>query len=378
MNSSHRLAPLAGWLAAVAVALCLIPAGARADVHDNAHLFTQAAVDAANATTGQFEQKYKKQFVIETFASAPADGRAALEQDKAGFFKSWMSGRAKDLKVNGVYALICMDPKYVEAGAGTETREKGIFTKADLDRLREELQTNLKAQQYDAALAGAVDLVDRTYTANIPGSVAAPSGMTPSNGAQSNGFPTPSMPSNDPGSIGKGSSMGIGALLCVAVGLVIIFSLVRSIFRRNQTGGFGGGGFNAGGGPNYPTGGPNYGPGYGQGGFGGGMGGGGGGGGGGGIGRGFLGGLLGGAVGGYAADKFEHRNDPNPSGGANIGGGDAGSSGGGFGGGGGTFDSGPSDAGSGFGDAASGGDFGGGGGDSGGGGGGGGDSGGGF
>ena len=387
MRQSHSPARLAGAFAlAIALACWLLPTTARAQVHDDAHLFGQQAVADANTVMGRMEQQDKKQFVLETFPAVPDAQKAELQQkgDKT-FFHDWMAGRAKDLKVNGVYALICMDPKYVEVGAGKETKARGIFTQADLDGLRQQLQTNLKAQQNDAALTGAVDLVQRAYTANIPG--ARPLGeaserdttfrneSTPARSNSNGPAGLPSLPGNGGRSTSSGL-FGIGPLICVGIGVLILFGLFRSLFNRGTpTGGFGGGGggMMGSGGANYPTGGPTYG---GNPGFGGnpGMGGSGGSG----FGKGFLGGLLGGAVGGYAADRFEHRNDPGSSAGLG-GGGDGGSSGGSFGGGGGSFDSGPSDAGAGFGDSSSGGDFsggGGGGGDSGGGGGG--DSGGGF
>ncbi len=391
MNRSHPLARLPHWLAVAAVALWLAPVAARGQVHDNAHLFGQSAVDDANTVMGRMEQQDKKQFVVETFPAVPDAQRAALQQQGNGpFFHEWMAARAKDLKVNGVYALICMDPKFIEVGAGRETKQRGIFTQADLDRLREQMQGSLKAQQYDATLSGAVDMVQRAYTANIPGAkplgeaaerdtdfhranapsampAAAPSAMPPAGPSRS----VPGLPGSTTPAHSGGFGLGLGSLICLGVAALILVSLARRVFSGggNRQGGFGGGTM-GGGGPNYPTGGPSYGAGQGPG-YGGPAAGGGGG-----FGKGILGGLLGGAVGGYAADKFDHRNDGGAS--ASTGGG-GGSSGGGFGGGGGVADSGPSDAGAGFGDSSSGGDFGGGGGggDAGGGGGGG-DSGGGF
>ena len=369
---------------AVAVLLAASAPAALADVKDNANLFTAPAVSDANAKLARISSEFHKDLDIETYRDVPADlkGKQA-GMDEHAFFHDWMAARAKARGTNGVFVLICDNPKYVDIGAGTETREKGIFTQQDLDSLREQIDGQLKAGQNDAALSGAVAMVDRTFTANVPGASRSGGGgggtamsSNESNdrrSSSSNNTPAPVIGSAGHGILGK---FGCGTILCLGVGIVIVFALVRRLLgSRGPTGGggFARGGF-GGGGPTYPTGGPAYG----------------GGGyvppttGGGGFGRGLLGGLLGGAVGGYAADKFEHRSDPSASAGGAPAGGD---SGGGFGGsdaggGGGGFDAGPSDAGQGFGGGDSGGGFGGG--DAGGGGGGGdaggggGDSGGGF
>ncbi len=358
MTRPHPLVRLAGPLAfAAALVLWLSPPAARAQVHDNAHLFGAQAVTDADAAIAQMQQKHNKGLVVETFASVPVEQQDAAQKSKPAFFKHWSTERANATRANGVYVMICMDPRYVEVRTGPETLKRGDFVKADADRLSGGLKTDLGANRNDQALSGAVDTVERAYTANIgAGAPAAPS-------AAGGGVPTPS-PTNYPavptGSASRSGGFSLGGLICVGVGLLILFAIVKSALgrRNNSGGGFGGGGGGGfsggtggfgGGAGNYPTGGPNYGPGYG---------------GpaprtGGGFGTGFLGGLLGGAVGGYAADKFEHRGDSSSNPG--IGGGDSGGS---FGGGGNPgFDSGPSDAGqfsdSGGGD--SGGDFGGGG-----------------
>jgi uncharacterized membrane protein YgcG len=90
-----------------------------------------------------------------------------------------MASRAKALEVNGVYVLICMDPKYVEVGAGAQTRANHIFTADDVNRLRQQIQADLKSAQYDAALAGAVQQVANTYAANIRGAKPLDESMPP-------------------------------------------------------------------------------------------------------------------------------------------------------------------------------------------------------
>jgi hypothetical protein len=342
-----------GFLALLAT--LFLPMALRADVKDNAGIFSQTAVDDANRDMQKMKQAHNKEFVVETFAPIPDDQRQAYEQNKETFFRTWMASRARELKVNGVYVLICMDPRHLEAGVGKYTREHGDFTQSDLDNLTAQMRTSLRNKEYDKALGDAVDTVERAYSANIS-EPNARSSYSPRETEYSTG-----QSRSYPGSTGmpggmSGSTGGLGTLICMIVGVVIIFSLIRSILRGGG-GGYSGGSFGGTYGGGYGAG---YGPGYGSGMYPGA---------GGGFGRGFLGGILGGALGSYVENRFENPNGSSSQQGGFFGGGSGGTS---------SFDSGPSDAGQGFGDMSSGGGFGSSGGDSGGGGGGGGSSGGDF
>ncbi len=353
MMSNRFATPIRHLL--VAAALWVVPAMAHGQVIDNAHIFTPDATRSAESAMKGLNDQYGKQLVVETFADVRPDQQSALQQDKAKFFHDWMAAEALANRTDGVFVLICMNPGHVEVGSGKETREKGIFAIGDDRRLEAELLPLLNAKQYDTALSTATRSVGRTYTANVPSAStprSSPAAAAPAARGSSDAAPTPSR-STDPATPATSHRLGCGSILCLGVAFIIVVAVVRSFLRRSGRGGppAAGGGFGGGGGPNYPTGGPGVGgPNYQQNYGGGGMVGGGGTAGGG-FGRGLLGGLLGGAVGGYAADKFEHRNDPA------AGGGGVGASGGSAGGG---FDSGPSDAGQGFGGASAGGDFGGG------------------
>ncbi len=302
-----------------------------AQVHDNAGIFSPSAVENANTTMTAMQQTYNKQFVVETFAKVPDDQQDQLQQlGKDEFFRQWMADRAKFENVNGVYALVCMDPnaRRIEVGAGKNTQANGMFTASDVDQLRRRMQNDFHNKQYDQGLAHGVEFVDQTFKSNIRRTSNQSGYTSPA------WTPPPAYSNSTPNNYNYHSSGGggLGSLVCGFIGLMIIISLIRSIFH----GGYGGGGRWGGGG---------------WGGYGGGYGGYGGYGGGGGFGTGLMGGLLGGVLGGEA-DRWIHGN--NSSGGFMQGGPPSG--GGGFSGGGGG--SGPSDFGGGFGGGASGGDFG--------------------
>ena len=307
--------------------LLLAGGAAQAQVHDNANIFSQSAVDSANTTMTDIQQKCDKQFVVETFAKVPDDQLDQLQQlGKNEFFHQWMISRARYENVNGVYALICMDPTIIEIGAGKDTQARGIFTSTDVDHLRRVMQGDFHNKQYDQGLQHGVDFAERTIASNFgaSGSRSYSSGISP--GWTPPAYPNPTPYNNNNYNYHTSSGGGFGSLICGFIGLMIIISLIRSIFHGGY-GGFGNWGGGMGG----------YG---GYGGYGGG---------GGGFGSGIMGGLLGGVLGGEA-DRWIH--GYNSSGGFMQGGG------GGFGGGGGGFNSGPSDFGGGFGSGASGGDFG--------------------
>jgi TPM domain len=315
---------------------------AQAQVHDNANIFSQSAINKANAAMTEMQERHNKQFVVETFAKVPDDKLDQLQQlGDEQFFDQWLLERAKYENVNGVYALVCLDPQhhYIDIRAGKNTMARGEFTNADGERVLRQMKDDFHNKRYDEGLLQSVDQVEQIYTANIGAHnrsnyspAAAPAWTQP----PANSNPDPY---NNNYSYHTGSGGGLGSLVCGFIGLMIVISLIRSIFHGGYGGGHWGGGMGG------------YGGGYGgYGGYGGG---------GGGFGSGLMGGLLGGVLGGEA-DRWIHGSNSSggfTQGGAPFGGGGGNSGGGG---GGGSFDSGPSDFGGGFG--GGGGDFGGGGG----------------
>ncbi len=300
-------------LSVAAIALLCLPMAARGQVYDNANIFSQDAKDKADSATTEMVHRHGKQLVIETFAAVPDDEQALYQsQSKSEFFHQWMAKRAQALGVNGVFALVCANPPYVEVGAGRATRAAGDFTQQNISELQHQMQADVAAHNYDQCLSGATDYVENAYVRNIS---SANSRVENNNGIYQQPGYFPRQHNNDG---------GIGSFLCFIIGIMIIGSLIRSIFHGGYYHGGWGGGYGGG-----------YGPG--MGGYGGG--------------GGFGSGLLGGLLGGYVADRFMN-NSGNQGGffggGGGFGGGGFGGGGGG-GGGGGSFDAGPSDMGQGFG-----------------------------
>ena len=163
VGASCGVGRAAGPATRPATAPAVLPAG---PVHDYAGLFSAPVVAAADAAAGRFPSLFGKQMVVESLAAVPADRLAAAEADPAAFFKAQMAARFKVLNLNGVYVMICLDPKWVEVGVGRQTLGRGIFTTGDVSALTRALRMELKRGRYDAALAMAVDHVGRAYAAH--------------------------------------------------------------------------------------------------------------------------------------------------------------------------------------------------------------------
>jgi len=334
---THR--PAAAMTFLFAMTLLIAAAPLHAAVKDGAQIFSSQAVDKATSVAQELNQKFGKELLIETFKEVPADRQDKLTADNhRQFFDEWGNARAKELKVNGIYVLICMSPSYIQAEVGQDTRKRA-FTVQDRDELVSLLREHFRKKEYDQGLIASADFVRQRMQANL--------GNQPKQMYQTPGQPTP----NQPGP--HGFSFFTWAL--IIGGVVVFFWIISRLGRRTYMSGAGGypqggypmGGYPPGGGPvGYPP--PS----------------------GGGFGRGVLGGLLGGMAGGWLYDKMGRRDGGSASGGPNYGPPSGGSDvGGDYSGGGGSFGDTSSSGGADFSggpEAGGGGDSGGGGGDSGG------------
>ena len=328
---------------------------ARAEVKDQTGMFSSSAIQQADQATRQIKQKYGREMLVEVFPEIPSELRGQYSQDrKDQFFSQWMVRRAQELKVNGVYVLICRNPSHLRVDATGETKQRA-FTAQNLEQMKNLLVNRFRNQQYDEGLLEAVSYADKTLAANLGSSSAAGTANPQYN------YQAPRSPGAAPSRQRTGLGMGwLWWVLLIGVGIFIL-----SRFLRNRAQGssmyaqqYGGGNYPAG---NYPPGTNPPGAYPPQGGSG--------------FGKGMMGGLLGGMAGGWLYDKFSHRDQGTsaapppdqsafggPTAGDDAGQGFTGGSGGDFGGGdmggggGGDF-SGGGDTGGGGGDGGSGGDF---------------------
>jgi hypothetical protein len=394
--------PLVLGLSLGSSAFAIVP-----QVKDDGKFFSAEAVEKANRVIGEIEHQFHRDLVIETFATVPADKADQVKgmdaKAREEFYHKWALERARSEQLNGVFVLITKEPKHIQAVVGDQTQRKA-FTLHDRSRLVEGLTKAFKREAYDTGLLEAVDFVHKTMSENLGKKTSSTEnlGTNLSSSHPKGIIATPTghnqeinhnLNHNTPLVGGGGGHMsGLVWIVVIAIGLWIVFGILRGIGRA-----IGGGGARPmppGGMP--PGGMPMGGGGYGYGGYPGG----GGGGGGGGFMSGLLGGMFGAAAGNWLYDSFRgggfggggggHSFDQSntgsstpaddgsggvdssysdsgadygdssqadSSGGGDFGGGDDSGGGGDFGGGGGDFGGGGGDFGGG------GGDFGGGGGD---------------
>ncbi len=139
-------------------------------VQDDAGLFSASAKERANQTIAQIKSQFKKDLLVETLPSLPAE----IKGDKA--LAEWAEGRWKNHNVNGIYVVITKQPSKLQVVVGNETRKLGYFTTADRDELRNRMIARLKEKKMDEALTdGAVFVLDtisknraNAATGNVP------------------------------------------------------------------------------------------------------------------------------------------------------------------------------------------------------------------
>ena len=138
-------------------------------VQDHAGLFSLSAVSKTREAIQQFRHEFHRDLVVETFAHVSAEdqkrlrslNRKALEK----FFGSWATRRASTIGIDGVYILICKEPREVYVLISPQTPEQP-FTEDNARELRRSLERQLPKAP-DAALTDAVALMRTTVSDNL-------------------------------------------------------------------------------------------------------------------------------------------------------------------------------------------------------------------
>lgn len=264
-------------------ALNLTPALARDQyVVDNAHLFSAAAVQAANQNIAAFNSRTGKEIFVYTTPSL--DGTTAQNAAERVFAQQ---------QVNGVMLFVAKSPKTI--GVVPDRASRAFFPAGSEKSIRDAIAASFNSGNFDAGLQNGVQLTENMYLSHLPARTGSAPVAAPRARVTSGGF-----------------SMGwIFLILIVIVGFLVLRAIFRAIFAPRVVGPYGPGPM---GGPGY--GGPGYGPGYGGYGYGPGFGGGGG----------FWSGLLGGLGGAWLGNELfgQHGINPNVGGAGFVPGQDAG------------------------------------------------------
>jgi uncharacterized membrane protein YgcG len=147
------------WLAFVARAAAVAP-----EIKDEAKYFSPEAVKKANETIREIYKKYGKDLLIETFASVPADQAEKVKDmttaEKNTFFRKWAVQRAQQSVVQGIYILVCKDPRNLQILISKKT--ESVFDSKAFKKLKENLFTDFGNKKFDEGLLAAVKLVKDT------------------------------------------------------------------------------------------------------------------------------------------------------------------------------------------------------------------------
>jgi uncharacterized membrane protein YgcG len=89
-------------------------------IQDDGKFFSASALKKANDTIAGIYRKYDRDVLVETFATVPAADvemvKAMDTEKRTAYFLQWAKDRTKERVVNGVYVLICKEPRHLRVG----------------------------------------------------------------------------------------------------------------------------------------------------------------------------------------------------------------------------------------------------------------------
>src|SRR5262245_52969426 len=97
-------------------------------IDDHGGFFSADAVAKAKSEIAEIKRRFKKDLVIETFVNPPAKYKG---KDYKEYAAEWSESNASRLEVDGVYVLICKEPRILRVLLGNQTRSRGYFTNTD-------------------------------------------------------------------------------------------------------------------------------------------------------------------------------------------------------------------------------------------------------
>jgi hypothetical protein len=107
-------------------------------------------MEEANGLIAKLKEKTQKDLVIETVEKGPERAEAA----------KWAEKRLADLGADGVYVVISTQPRIFEIAVSPKTRDKGYFTVANRDEVKNILAKNLKDNRDQALVKVAQYVLD--------------------------------------------------------------------------------------------------------------------------------------------------------------------------------------------------------------------------
>jgi hypothetical protein len=136
------------------------------EIRDQGKFFTADALKKADERIREIYRKQDRDVLIETFASVPADDlekvKAMDAKGRSDYFQRWAKERAGQRVVNGVYVLICKEPRYLFAGV-TE-KEPHRFAPGTGIAIEKVMRKEFAEGRFDDALDQALRLIEEKLT----------------------------------------------------------------------------------------------------------------------------------------------------------------------------------------------------------------------
>jgi uncharacterized membrane protein YgcG len=152
-------------LLAIAGSCLLLAAQAVAvapEIRDQAKLFSSEGIKKADERLAEIYRKHDRDLLIETFATVPADDvekvKAMDAKERGEYSLTWAKERAQRRAVNGVYVLICKEPRILRVGITEKTPHK--FPEGTQAQIENALKKELTDGHFDQALEQALKIVE--------------------------------------------------------------------------------------------------------------------------------------------------------------------------------------------------------------------------
>lgn len=155
------------WLVPTGPARAVYPPA----IKDDGKFFAKDTLDKANQKIRDLYEKYRKDVVLETYATLSAEQEKKLkEDDKERFFARLALERSREIGLNGIYIVITKKPTYLRMHMDPET-QKRAFTAANRTKAIEAITRRFKEGSFDGGLLDGLDAIEtalRTNTAIRP------------------------------------------------------------------------------------------------------------------------------------------------------------------------------------------------------------------
>jgi uncharacterized membrane protein YgcG len=154
------------WAAILTMSTCCLllansPSAVAPEVRDDGKLFSAATLKKANETIADIYRKYDRDVLVETFTSVPAadvEKVQSMDKDKrTAYFLQWAKDRTKERVVNGVYVIICKEPRHLQVGVVEKEPHK--FPPGTRDAIDNVLLKEFREGRFDEGLEQTLVLI---------------------------------------------------------------------------------------------------------------------------------------------------------------------------------------------------------------------------